>query len=141
MLLLFISIGCQASNSREIELAQQLYAELDYTSWSQPQQVVGLQESNSPHGPTVQIWWNEKAENQQESAFSEGATIIEESYFDSEGSKLRSLLVMSKQEMYNDAKKWFWVSYDSTGIVEQAGEPDFCISCHAASDDFILFRH
>ena len=133
----FLLWGCQTTTISYTELAREIYMSLSYESLSQPEEMIGVQPSTSPHGPGIQIWWNETAAV-SDRVFPVGSMIVKEGYFDEEGTEMRSLLLMRKDVGYNGGIDWFWASFDPHGEVEQAGSPDFCISCHASSPDFVL---
>jgi hypothetical protein len=144
---LSLLIGCgekaEEEASEDQRLAEDLWADIgDYSSWDQPASWEGLQPSESTHGLSVSIWLNEVASQAltNEEAIPTGGIIVKEGFNDAEGTNLKSITVMKKVDGYNsNAGDWFWAAYGGDGTVNVSGADDFCISCHAGGDDYVMF--
>ena len=125
------------------ELADDLWAEIgEYQSWSQVTDWEGVVPSESVHGASVQIWLNESAFTalSNSEAIPDGGIIVKDGYNDLDGTDHKAITAMKKIDGYNsEAGDWFWAGYDIDGTVNTSGKADFCISCHASGDDYVVF--
>ena len=146
-MLAFFIVACLTKESREVEpytvLAQQYLDEFsDFETWEQDSQWEGIQPSQSAHGASVQIWLNDLAMYALEHGedYPDGAAIMKEGYVDEEGTQRKALTIMVKREAFApDTGDWFWAVYSHTDEVQMAGSLDYCVSCHSASSNYVLF--
>ncbi|MAA79751.1 MAG: hypothetical protein CL916_10870 [Deltaproteobacteria bacterium] len=143
MLPFFIFACVVQEDNNEISLAKQYLEEFsDFETWEQVSQWNGVQPSQAAHGTYVQIWLNDVAMMSLEygEEYRYGSAIIKEGYLDEEGTQRKALTVMIKRKDFApDTGDWFWAVYSDTDEVLLAGIPDYCISCHEASSDYVLF--
>ena len=141
----FFIFACSTTDQADphIVLARNYLEEFsDFETWEQDSSWEGVQPSQSAHGPAVQIWLNELAMTALRNghAYPDGAAIFKEGYVDEEGTQRKALTIMVKKEDFApDTGDWFWAVYSNTDDVEMAGAPEYCLSCHAASSDYVLF--
>ncbi len=93
----------------------------------------------SPHGPYVQIWWNDAAASSADSGtFAEGSILVMYVYADADEATDQGLVIaMQKLEGYGSTN-WFWAIYDATGAADPYGDVDMCTGCHADGQDYSL---
>ena len=148
-MIFFLMMACSEDKSsfgEDSDTEQAVFYQEEFSSyetWEQATEWEGVHSSQSAHGSSVQIWLNDLAITalEEETPYPDGAAIIKEGYVDEAGTQLNALTLMVKQEGYaSDSGDWFWASYSSSGEVQQAGTPEFCVSCHSASSsDYVLF--
>jgi len=148
ILLLGLCVGCAQEKgnveaSEDDVLAEDLWGEIaDYESWNQLEGWEGIVPSESTHGASVQIWLNDLAAEALANGETvpDGGILVKEGFNDAEGTDPKAITVMKKIADYNaDAGDWFWGAYDVDGTVSVSGKADFCISCHASGDDYLVF--
>ena len=109
-----------------------------YEGWAQAPEWTGVIESESPHGGYTQIWFNELAYDtyaaQAGGEMPPGAMIVKESYDDAAGADPLNLTLMYKDADYG----WYWAATEMDGAIQMDGQPDYCVSCHAAGQDSVL---
>jgi len=121
----------------EARLAATEAAITGYESWSQTANWTGvLPSEDNTHGAYVQIWFNPESFSTISAGaggdMPVGATVVKRGYDDAAGTGLRNLTVMHK-----DDQGWFWASWNNNSELLLAGEPDFCVNCHAAGQDSV----
>jgi len=127
-------------------IAAEIWMELsDLDSWNQAAGWEGVVASGASHsGDYMQIWLNDLAYEAISSGaeIPDGGMIVKESSSDAAGTTVLNYTVMKKITGYNpDAADWFWVAYDSSGSINMAGAPDYCIGCHSSTEDYLQFTH
>ena len=108
-----------------------------YESWNQLPDWEGIQASDTSHDNYTEIWFNDIAWDTLQAAAGEdmpdGAVIAKQSYKDEAGAELANFTVMMKTD-----GEWFWAAFNPAGENVQAGQPSFCVDCHAPGQDSVL---
>jgi hypothetical protein len=60
----------------------------------------------------------------------DGSLLVKDSF---DGGSVELVAAMEKR-----SGRWYWAEWDANGNAKYAGEPDVCIQCHAAGEDFVL---
>ena len=144
-MLIFILACAQSKDiASDDSIATDYYSAFsDYESWDQPEEWQGLQISQSVHGASVQIFWNDIAKTAflAGEEIPDGGAILKEGFVNEEGTEFQALTMMVKRADFDaQANDWYWASYDEDGGINNSGQVDFCISCHQSSaNDYLLF--
>lgn len=108
-----------------------------YTEWEFWPGYEGMYPGQSPHGAFLKLYANEPAIKaaKEGKPMPDGAILVKENYGEDQQT-LMAVTPMYKIKGYNpDAGDWYWAKYDADGVVEVAGKPQGCISCHSVRRD------
>ena len=124
------------------ELRQRLLA-ADYgDTWATAPGKGELYPGQPPHGARLTVYLNEAAMTaleEQAGALPPGAVIVLENH--DTDAHLQSISVMEKRDGFAPAfNNWYYAGYDETGAVQNAGQVESCMQCHAAvrSNDYLF---
>jgi hypothetical protein len=141
-MLLVLVLGCSMQPNTNPDTEWELLNGLnelvrDYEDWEQTPDWTGLRPSEGPHGPYVEIWWNDTAYEtwlgQEREDMPPGAILMKQGYNNAAGSSHNTRTAMWKL----DDGAWFWARW--TGGEPVAGDLEMCTGCHAIdSQDSVM---
>ena len=114
-----------------------LAASAGYDTWAQTQDWSGVRPtSGGAHGDSVQIWWNDLAFSAYEAGgaapLPEGSILIKEGYNDAEGTDLKAVTYLWK----NDGL--FWLTTIDGSVTDAGYDYAYCLGCHEGAPDGVL---
>lgn len=124
------------------ELWQRLQEEGYTENWSTIPGKGELYPGQPPHGPLITVYLNDGAVDALEAqpgTMPDGSVIVKENYRPDE--TLSLVTIMEKRSGYAPAySDWYYASYAPDGSVQDSGQIESCIACHAAvrSNDYIF---
>jgi hypothetical protein len=137
--LLCIVAGCAGTPDDRDLLAR--IREDGYRQWMRAPQweTALLPAAGGPHGAYLDMFVNDAMQAAIDAgdpidAWPEGSIVVKDAYADEEGSDLRFIAAMEKED-----GAWFWAEYHDDGEVAFAGvEEPTCTGCHDAGADGVL---